>query len=91
MKKAPEILNKIVDVVLAYRPASKSRKRKKKKGVTMNYEVSQDNEFPNANEWRCDAIDTKSGDIYAVIFGGTDAEQRAREYASWQQSLTRAA
>lgn len=57
----------------------------------MIYEVFQDMKFPELNEWRCEANDTKTGDVYVALFGGTDAEQRAREYASWQQSLTRAA
>lgn len=55
----------------------------------MIYEVTPDEKFPN--EWRCEAIDQKTGDIYVAVFAGPDAEERARDYASWQQSLARAA
>ena len=55
----------------------------------MKYEVMPDEKFPN--EWRCEAIDQQSGDIYIAVFAGPDAEERAREYASWQQTLARAA
>ena len=55
----------------------------------MTYEVTPDEKFPN--EWRCEAIDQKTGDIYVAVFAGPDAEERARDYASWQQSLARAA
>jgi len=55
----------------------------------MNYEVVRDEKFPN--EWRCEAINAKTGDIYVAVFSGPDAEGRAREYASWQQSVARAA
>ena len=57
----------------------------------MTYEVVQDKAFPALNEWRYEAIDQKSGDIYVALFGGPDAEQRARQYAVWQQSLAHAA
>jgi hypothetical protein len=55
----------------------------------MNYEVAPDKEFPN--EWRVEAIDSKTGDIYVAIFSGPDSEQRAREYAAWQQAVALAA
>lgn len=51
----------------------------------MTYEVAQDKNFPNANEWRVEAIDHEGdGDCYVTIFGGPDAETRAREYAAWK-------
>ena len=50
----------------------------------MKFEVQQDTKFPN--EWRVEAIDNKSGDIYVAVFGGPEAEERAREYATWKQS-----
>jgi hypothetical protein len=55
----------------------------------VNYEVMADKDFPN--DWRVEAIDSKNGDIYVAVFSGPDSEQRAREYAAWQQSLTHAA
>ncbi len=58
-------------------------------GGIMQYEVMADPEFPN--DWRVEAIDRKSGDIYVAVFSGPDAEQRAREYAEWQQSRKLAA
>jgi hypothetical protein len=54
----------------------------------MIYEVSQDNDSPN--EWRVEAIDQKTGDIFVTVFGSTDSENRAREYAAWKQSQTHA-
>ena len=50
----------------------------------MRYEVQQDKDF--ANDWRVEAIDSESGDIYVAVFAGPDAESRAREYAAWRES-----
>jgi hypothetical protein len=55
----------------------------------MIYAVMQDMEFPDLGEWRFEAIDQKSGDIYIAVFSGPNAEQRAREYSAWQQSSVR--
>jgi hypothetical protein len=51
--------------------------------------VFADKEFPN--DWRVEAIERKSGDIFVAVFSGPDAEQRAREYANWQESRQLAA
>jgi hypothetical protein len=50
----------------------------------MRFEVSQDREFPG--DWRVEAIDKNSGDIFVAVFSCADAERRAREYAAWQES-----
>jgi len=55
----------------------------------MEYEVSADKDFPQ--DWRVEAIDIKTGDVYVAVFSGPHAEQRAREYASWQESHALAA
>jgi hypothetical protein len=51
---------------------------------TITREVFPDKEFPN--EWRVEAINRDSGDVFVAVFSGPDAAERAREYASWQQS-----
>ena len=53
----------------------------------MRHEVFADKEFPN--DWRVEAIDRDSGDIFVAVFSGPDAEERAREYASWQEAKER--
>ena len=55
----------------------------------MQITVFADKEFPH--DWHVEAIDTKSGDIFQAVFAGPDAEDRAREYAEWQQSRQRSA
>lgn len=40
MKEAPDALNRIVDVVLAYRPAKKNKKSKKAKNATRSKKVN---------------------------------------------------
>ena len=52
--------------------------------IVMQIEVFADKEFPN--DWHVETIDSESGDIYQAVFSGPDAEQRAREYAAWQES-----
>jgi hypothetical protein len=52
----------------------------------MRYEVFPDKDFPS--EWRVEAIDAKSGDIFVTVFGSADAEGRAKEYAAWKESQT---
>jgi hypothetical protein len=47
-------------------------------------EVFPDKEFPN--DWHVETIDKDSGDIFVAVFSGPDAEERAREYAEWQES-----
>jgi hypothetical protein len=51
----------------------------------MKYEVAQDKHSPN--EWRVEAIDFDGdGDCFVTLFGGPQAELRAREYAAWKQA-----
>jgi hypothetical protein len=50
----------------------------------MQMEVFADKEFPN--DWHVEAIDTNTGDVFQTVFAGPDAEQRAKEYADWQES-----
>jgi hypothetical protein len=52
----------------------------------MNYEVLQDRQFPT--DWRVEAIDTGSGEIYVAIFAGPNAKERAQQFADWQNSNT---
>jgi hypothetical protein len=54
----------------------------KEEEIKMHQEVFADKEFPN--DWRVEAIDKDSGDIFVAVFSGPDAEERAREYADWQ-------
>jgi hypothetical protein len=49
----------------------------------MEYEVFADKDFPQ--DWRVEAVDINSGDIYVAVFSGPQAEQRAREYAARQR------
>ena len=46
---------------------------------TISRAVFADKEFPN--DWHVETIDSKTGDIFAAVFSGPDAEERAREYA----------
>lgn len=55
----------------------------------MQITVFADKEFPH--DWHVEAIDTKNGDIFQAVFAGPDAEDRAREYAEWQESRQRIA
>ena len=53
----------------------------------MQTSIFPDKEFPT--EWHVEIIDTDSGDIFVALFSGPDSEERAREYASWQESKRR--
>ena len=53
------------------------------KEIAMKWTVAADREFPN--DWRVEAIEEDSGDIFVAVFSGPDAEERAREYSVWQQ------
>lgn len=57
------------------------------KEIAMNWTVAADREFPN--DWRVEAIEEGSGDIFVAVFSGPDAEERAREYCVWQQLKSR--
>jgi hypothetical protein len=48
------------------------------------HEVVQDRNSPN--DWRVEAIDIKSGDIYVTVFSGPLAQVRATEYASFKNN-----
>lgn len=52
--------------------------------IRLVHEVVQDRNSPN--DWRVEAIDTKSGDIYVAVFSGPLAEARATEYASFKNN-----
>ncbi len=44
------------------------------------HEIVQDRNSPN--DWRVEAIDIKTGDIYVAVFSGPLAQVRATEYAN---------
>jgi hypothetical protein len=48
------------------------------------HEVAQDQNSPN--DWRVEAIDIKSGDIFVTVFSGPLSQQRASEYASFKNN-----
>lgn len=49
----------------------------------MNYEVQQSRLTPD--EWVVEAIDHESeGEVYAALFSGPGAKERAEEYAAWK-------
>jgi hypothetical protein len=50
----------------------------------LTHEVVQDKEHPN--DWRVEAIDIKSGDVFVTIFSGPLAKERATEYASFKSN-----
>jgi len=52
---------------------------------SITHEVVQDRVAPA--DWRVEAIDSKSGDVFVTIFCGPLAEERAREYAKFKQSI----
>ena len=52
--------------------------------VQMKTTVFAEKEFPN--DWHVEMIEPDSGDIFVAVFSGPDAEERAREYAKWQES-----
>jgi hypothetical protein len=55
--------------------------------VKMQTTIFSDKEFPN--DWHVETIDSDSGDIFVALFSGPDSEERAREYAKWQESQQR--
>ena len=50
----------------------------------MKYEATASKDVPE--EYRVEAIDSKSGECYVVIFSGPDAEERALEYAAFKNT-----
>ncbi len=52
----------------------------------MKYEVAESRQV--AGEWVVEAINyAKDGEIYAAIFSGPLARERAKEYAEWKAGL----
>lgn len=47
-------------------------------------EVFPDKQYPN--DWHVETTNRDTGDIFVALFLGADAEQKAREYADWQES-----
>ena len=44
----------------------------------------------HAYDWRVEATNEQSdGEVYAAIFSGPDAQQRAEEYAAWKNQQSR--
>lgn len=50
----------------------------------MHYEVVESRQYPG--HWHAEAID-QDGAVFVVVFSGPHAEQRAREYANWKNSV----
>ena len=48
----------------------------------LKYEAVQDKRNPS--EWRVEAIDIKSGDVFVTVFSGPSAQDRANEYAAFK-------
>lgn len=48
----------------------------------LKFQAIRDNENPA--DWRVEAIDSKSGDVYVAVFCGPLAEYRATEYANFK-------
>lgn len=48
----------------------------------MNYEGFRDK--TGLSDWRVEAIDSKSGDVFVAIFCGPLAKERALEYAAFK-------
>jgi CRISPR/Cas system-associated protein Csm6 len=51
----------------------------------LNFVVFKDKE--NADEWRVEAVDAASGEVYIAIFAGNNSEARAVEYASLKNGV----
>jgi hypothetical protein len=72
---------------LTHPNTTEENQQSKPKEVPMKWTVAADREFPN--DWRVEAIEEDSGDIFVAVFSGPDAEERAREYSVWQQLKSR--
>jgi hypothetical protein len=51
----------------------------------MKYEAFEDRKY--SGDWRVEAFD-EDGRCFVTIFTGSEAEQRAREYAVWKTATT---
>lgn len=52
---------------------------------SITHEIAQDTVA--SSDWRVEAIDSKSGDVFVAIFCGPLAEERAREYAKFKNGI----
>jgi hypothetical protein len=50
--------------------------------ASLRFEVIQDRLYPS--DWRVEALNSKTGDIFVAIFCGTLAKERAIEYADFK-------
>jgi hypothetical protein len=50
----------------------------------ISFQVIKDKNTPN--DWRVEAIDSKSGDVFVAIFCGSLAQDRAIEYAEYKNT-----
>lgn len=78
-----------ISLLTSRQPLDENSAPESRETTKMQITVFADKEFPN--DWHVEAIDTKSGDIFQAVFAGPDAEDRAREYADWQESKQLAA
>jgi len=52
----------------------------------MNYQAIADNKI--SGDWRVEAIDFENeGSVYTTTFSGPNAQERAEEYARWQNGI----
>lgn len=50
----------------------------------LEHEVRASRDVPD--EYRVEAIDTRTGEVYVAIFSGPSAKERAEEYAALKQA-----
>ena len=58
----------------------------KRGGISMFYEVVESR--PYLGTWHAEAVDDERR-VFVAIFSGPEAEQRAREYATWKNASRR--
>jgi hypothetical protein len=52
----------------------------------LTWEASRSRDAVGDDEWRVEAIDYESeGEVYVAIFSGSEAKERAEEYAAWKR------
>jgi hypothetical protein len=69
---------------LAENPSSEAKEAPTVQTTHISRAIFADKEFPS--DWHVETIDKDSGDIFVALFSGPDAEERAREYAAWQET-----
>jgi hypothetical protein len=52
--------------------------------VAIRYEVVQDRK--QSSDWRVEGLDVKSGDVNVTLFSGSQARERAEEYAKFKNA-----